>query len=107
MKFSLIRGHRSTLHQRLAASAAMVTCLALLPAVPALAQSAPQTETIEVTGSRIKNTDAASANPITVVSSEEINKTEAVTVEQFLRKLPDVDFTGGISQNDNNGGNGA
>jgi len=84
--------------------------LALLPvfaAVPALAQSAPQTETIEVTGSRIKNTDAASANPITVVTSEEINKTEAVTVEQFLRKLPDIDFTGGISQNDDNGGNGA
>jgi outer membrane receptor protein involved in Fe transport len=87
-----------------------VAVLALLPvfaAVPALAQSAPQTETIEVTGSRIKNTDAQSANPITVVSSEEINKTEAVTVEQFLRKLPDIDFTGGISQNDVNGGNGA
>ena len=85
-----------------------------MPAVSAFAQTAtqtaqvaPQTETIEVTGSRIKNSDAASANPITVVTSEEIAKTEAVTIEQFLRKLPDIDFTGGISQNDNNGGNGA
>ena len=75
--------------------------------VPQVAQTSPQTETIEVTGSRIKNTDAQSANPITVVTSEEINKTEATTVEQFLRKLPDVDFTGGLNQNDNNGGYGA
>ncbi|HEV2675974.1 MAG TPA: TonB-dependent receptor, partial [Aliidongia sp.] len=86
---------------------AAVLLLGLVPAASALAQTAPQTETIEVTGSRIKNTDAASANPITVVTSEQINKTEAVTVEQFLRKLPDIDFTGGISQNDNNGGYGA
>jgi outer membrane receptor protein involved in Fe transport len=84
--------------------------LALLPvfaAVPALAQSAPQTETIEVTGTRLKNTDAQSANPITVVSSEDIAKTEATTVEQVLRKLPSADFTGGVTANSNNGGDGA
>jgi len=104
---SIYRARRApALDYRLGVSVAAVL-LGLLPALPALAQNAPATETIEVTGTRIKNTDAASANPITVVSSEEINKTEAVTVEQFLRKLPDVDFTGGISQNDNNGGNGA
>jgi outer membrane receptor protein involved in Fe transport len=108
-----------TLKNRLSGTVAVLALMPVFAAVPALAQSAPQpattqvaqsapqTETIEVTGSRIKNSDAASANPITVVSSEEIAKTEAVTVEQFLRKLPDVDFTGGISQNDNNGGNGA
>jgi iron complex outermembrane recepter protein len=119
---------RSTLDHRLRSSAAIAVLFGLLPGMPAWAQSAPSTqpstqpsvgattqvaqaapqaETIEVTGTRIKNTDAASANPITVVSSEDIQKSEAVTVEQFLRKLPDVDFTGGTSQNDNNGGNGA
>jgi len=97
---------RWALDYRLRGSVAAVL-LGLLPAVSALAQTAPETETIEVTGSRIKNADAASANPITVVTSEDIAKTEAVTVEQFLRKLPDVDFTGGLSQNDNNGGYGA
>src|SRR5579859_208203 len=103
-----MRGSGSlTLKNRLSGTVAVLALMPVFAAVPALAQSAPQTETIEVTGTRIKNTDAASANPITVVSSEEINKTEAVTVEQFLRKLPDVDFTGGISQNDNNGGNGS
>lgn len=96
-----------TLKNRLSGTVAVLALLPVFAAVPALAQSAPQPETIEVTGSRIKNTDAASANPITVVSSEDIAKTDAVTVEQFLRKLPDVDFTGGISQNDNNGGYGA
>jgi hypothetical protein len=109
------RGKRaSTLDHRLRGSVAALVLLGLLPIVPAMAQdvpqvaqTSPQTETIEVTGSRIKNTDAQSANPITVVTSEEINKTEATTVEQFLRKLPDVDFTGGLNQNDNNGGYGA
>ena len=125
----VMRGSGSlTLKNRLSGTVAVLALLPVFAAVPALAQSAPQTaqaasqtgpvapqtaqaapqtETIEVTGSRIKNSDAASANPITVVSSEQINKTEATTVEQFLRKLPDIDFTGGISQNDDNGGNGA
>jgi iron complex outermembrane receptor protein len=84
--------------------------LLALGAAPALAQQSANTapgEVIEVTGSRIKNTDAQSANPITVVSAEDINKTETVTVEQYLRKLPDIDFTGGNSQNDVGGGDGA
>jgi iron complex outermembrane recepter protein len=109
------RGFRSlTLPLRLAGSVALVALMPVLAAGSAFAQTADQsaqaptqTETIQVTGTRIKNTDAQSANPITVVSSEDITKSEAVTIEQFLRKLPDIDFTGGISQNDNNGGNGA
>ena len=89
-----------------------------LGAVPALAQNAnpgtdqsaqaaPQTETIQVTGTRIRNTDAQAANPITVVSSEDIAKEKATTVEDILKKLPSVDFSGGLSANSNNGGAGA
>jgi len=70
------------------------------------AGAAPMEE-IVVTGSRIRTSDVTSAAPLTVVSSEQIAKTEAVTVEQFLRKLPDIDFSGGITSNDNNGGLGA
>ena len=109
------RGFRSlTLPLRLAGSVALVALMPVFAPGSAFAQTAdqsaqaaPPTETIQVTGSRIKNTDVQSANPITVVSSEDISKTEAVTIEQYLRKLPAIDFTGGISQNDNNGGNGA
>jgi len=59
-----------------------------------------------VTGTRIKNADAASANPITVVTSDDIAKTSATTAEDILKKLPSVDFAGGISSAQTNGGNG-
>ena len=95
----------------LQASVAALLALGVAPVASAqtaeqAAQAAPPVESIQVTGSRIKNTDVQSANPITVVTSEDVAKTEAVTIEQYLRKLPAVDFTGGISQNDNNGGFG-
>jgi iron complex outermembrane recepter protein len=92
--------------------ASMVALLAL-GAVPALAQTADQsaqaqqTETIQVTGTRIRNTDAQAANPVTVISSEDIAKEKAVTVEDILKKLPSIDFSGGLSANSNNGGAGA
>ncbi len=70
------------------------------------AQAAPQTETIVVTGTRIKSADAASANPITVVTSDDIAKTSATTVEEVLKKLPAVDFAGGVSSAKTNGGDG-
>ncbi len=97
---------------RLAGSVAIVALMPWLAVAPAMAQSAqtaqaaPQTETIEVTGTRIKNADAASANPITVVSSDDIAKTSATTVEEVLKKLPAVDFSGGVSSAATNGGNG-
>jgi len=103
-----MRGSGSlTLKNRLSGTVAMLALLPVFAAVPALAQSAPQTETIEVTGSRLKNTDAASANPITVVTSEDIARTAATSVEQVLMKLPSVDFTGGTTANSSNGGVGA
>lgn len=98
---------RPKLDYRLKGSVALVVLLGLLPAVSAFAQTAPQTETIEVTGSRLKNSDAASANPITVVSSEDISKMSATSVEQVLMKLPSVDFTAGFTANSSNGGVGA
>ncbi|GGF50157.1 TonB-dependent receptor [Aliidongia dinghuensis] len=103
-----------TLKSRLSGTVAVLALMPVFAAVPALAQSAPsqvaqaapQTETIEVTGTRLKNTDAQSANPITVVSSEDIQKQAATTVEQVLLKLPSVDFNGGLTANSSNGGLG-
>jgi len=86
----------------------------VLASVPAFAQTAdqsaqgsPPTETIQVTGTRIRNTDAQAANPITVISSEDIAKEKATTVEDILKKLPSLDFSLGINANSNNGGDGA
>ena len=71
------------------------------------AGAAPMEE-IVVTGSRIRTSDVTSSAPLTVVSAETIAKSDAITVEQFLRKLPDIDASGGsITSNDNNGGLGA
>jgi iron complex outermembrane recepter protein len=69
--------------------------------------SAVAPEEIVVTGSRIRTSDVTAADPLTVVTAEQISKTDAVTVEQFLRKIPSISFAGGISSNDNNGGLGA
>ena len=109
------RGFRSlTLPLRLAGSVALIALIPVLATVPAFAQTAdqsaqaaPQTETIQVTGTRIRNTDAQAANPITVVSSEDIAKEKATTVEDILKKLPSLDFSAGINSNANNGGDGA
>ena len=97
----------------LAGPQASVLALLALGAAPALAQTTDQnaqtsqTETIQVTGTRIRNTDAQAANPVTVVSSEDIAKEKSVTVEDVLKKLPSIDFSGGLSANSNNGGAGA
>ena len=63
-------------------------------------------ETMVVTGSRLATQDALSARPITVVTPEVFNRTQATNVEQVVRKLPSIDFTGGTSANTNNNGFG-
>ncbi len=69
--------------------------------------AAPEMEEIVVTGSHIASQNATSANPLTVVTAAQIQQSEAITLEQFLLKVPAVDFSNGISSNDNNGGLGA
>jgi len=99
---------------RLTTAVAVVALLPVLTATTTHAQTATAAapapeplETVEVTGSRIQNSDAASANPITVVGQQEIQQEEASTVEKLLMKVPSVDFTGGIAQGTANGGVGA
>lgn len=55
-----------------------------LTSVPAVAQ---QSQTIEVTGSRIKRVDAEGALPVTTFSRQEIDASGAVTVAEFIRTI--------------------
>ena len=62
---------------------------------------------IVVTGSHIKSDNITSDTPLTVVTSEDIAKSSAVTLEQVLSGVVATDFSGGISSQSNNGGVGA
>ena len=55
--------------------------------VPAWAQQAQKVEKIEVTGSNIKRIEGETALPVQIVTREEIEKTGAITTEQFLQTL--------------------
>ncbi len=79
----------------------------LLGTSPAFAQQAGtaaaeanRPQTITVTGSRIARIDAAAESPIVTVTSEQIQTSGVVTVEQFLNTLPQV--TPGLSSQSNN-----
>jgi outer membrane receptor protein involved in Fe transport/outer membrane protein OmpA-like peptidoglycan-associated protein len=71
---------------------------------PAAGAAAP--EEIVVTGSRIRTSDVTSANPLTVVTADQLQQTEAVNLQQYFQKLPSVDFSGAETENNNNGGGG-
>jgi outer membrane receptor protein involved in Fe transport len=81
-----------------------------LATTPALAQQTPPeqaaaTEAITVTGTRLATTNANSDNPIAVVTSEDIARSSATTIEDVLQKLPSIG-TNGIYATTNNGGEG-
>jgi iron complex outermembrane recepter protein len=71
------------------------------PESPAVAS-----EEVVVTGSRLKTTNATSENPVTVVTSADIARSSAQTIEDVLQKLPAIGSSGvyGVT---NNGGQGA
>jgi iron complex outermembrane receptor protein len=89
---------------RWTAAAIALTAFGAVP-VAAWAEDAPIPE-VTITGSAIKgNPDAASANPITIISAAEIARTGATTVESILTKLPSIGSQG-TTANLNNGGLG-
>ena len=64
------------------------------------------TESITVTGSRIKTTNATSENPVAIVTAAQIQHSSAQTVEDVLQRLPSIG-TSGLYGATNNGGQGA
>ncbi|MFG6414234.1 TonB-dependent receptor domain-containing protein [Roseateles sp. DC23W] len=88
--------------KRNARSAAVAALIGTLGATSAFAQEADtqKLERIEITGSRIKKSDATAESPIVTVTAEELRQSGIVTVEQFLNTLPQV--TAGLSSQSNN-----
>ncbi|MCC2954272.1 TonB-dependent receptor [Massilia sp. IC2-477] len=76
----------------------------------ALAQDAAQPlQRVEVTGSRIRQVDLETAQPVQVMTSEQIQKTGLITVGDVLNQLssagsPDFSKGGSLTSNRENGG---
>jgi len=89
------------------AIATVVWSVSLMPAAAqttaAAAQDA-QTQTVVVTGTRIKRPNLKSNSPVTTVDSGEIKAQGATTVESVLNNLPQV--TSDATQYDSNGSDG-
>ncbi len=62
-------------------------------------------EVVTVTGSRISGSTTQQASHVTVVTAKDIQRTGATTVDEVLRRLPNVSLQG-INKNNNNGGEG-
>ena len=79
----------------------------MLSALTAAAQSKPQTvEAIVIPGSNIKRIDAEGPLPIQVITREEIERSAAATVGDFVRALT-VNSGGSSSDSDVNNQSGA
>lgn len=73
----------------LAAGLATTACSLLLLSGPAFAQDADETELerVEVTGTRIRQTDLEGANPIQVVTREELDRSGLRSIGDFLQQM--------------------
>jgi iron complex outermembrane receptor protein len=94
---------------RLLASSVLCGALALGAVSAAHAQAADSSTVgeIVVTGTRIKGlTNQSSPSPISVATSASIALTKANSIEEVLQHLTGADFTGGLSNASNNGGQG-
>ncbi len=116
-----LSSRRLTLRATLSGSIAALALSPVLGAAPALAQvtgtplaataasapgAAPSAENIEVTGSRLRTSNATSEAPITVVTAKQIEQSSSQTIEDVLHKIPSIG-TDGVQNTTNNGGNGA
>jgi len=61
-----------------------------LALAPAIAQSVPTSERIEVTGSRISRTSQETPSPVLTVTAGEATKAGDTTVSKVLRDIPQV-----------------
>ncbi len=103
-----------TTRGRLLASSVLCGALALGAASAAHAQNtaaAPggvqSSAEIVVTGTRIRGVpNATSPSPISVATAAQIALTKADTIEEVLQHMTGADFTGGLTNSSNNGGQG-
>ncbi|CAH0990837.1 Vitamin B12 transporter BtuB [Sinobacterium norvegicum] len=89
---------------KLALSGAFLSTLTL-PVSIAHAQQPQATEEVIVTGSRISRDEFSSSSPMAVYSAEDLAKSSASSIDEFLMKTPE--FTGSsLGNSTNNGNNG-
>ena len=71
-----------------AVQAALLLALLPMAAVAQTTTDKPKTlGTIEVTGTRIKQTDAVTASPVAIISRAQIDKSGAASIGEFLQQL--------------------
>ena len=78
-----------------------------IPVQTGEAEAAPEStelDAIEVTGSRIKRTDYETAQPVAVVTREDIERTGLTNIGDILQRIPAAGSA--LNRNFNNGGNG-
>jgi len=83
----------------------LVVAGSMIAATPALGQNAAKLEIIEVTGSDIKRIDAEAPLPFTVISREEIDRSAAATIGDFVRNRS-VNTGGSGGNSEPNGASG-
>lgn len=71
---------------------ALAAALLVGGALPAAADT--PAETIVVTGSAIRSSDLTSEHPITVITGEQLLQSSAITLQQYLQKVPSIGFQG-------------
>lgn len=81
---------------------AAVLALGGASVLPVLAQDAAQR--VEVTGSRIRSLGAVSSSPLTSISAEELQSSQPVSVEAFVKDLPAALPGIGVGTNNGTGG---
>ena len=77
---------RTRIRRTIVVASAVFAATLLLPAAPRFA-FAQQVERVEITGSSIRRTEAETAVPVQVITREEVEKTGATNVEQFMQSL--------------------
>lgn len=85
---------------------ASATAAITAPAFAADEESAEDVERIEVTGSRIKRTDMEGANPVQVITRDDLVASGITNVGDILQEIPSV-AGAGTNTAINNGGSGA
>src|SRR6266446_6243920 len=78
---------RTNARRSVAASVSIAASAALLAALVTPASAQQPIERVEITGSALKRIDAETALPVQIISREEIEKTGAQNVEQFLQAV--------------------
>jgi len=102
----MFKNNKITSAIRLALIAGAATTAFSMPNAFAAEKEAKEVERISVTGSRIKRLDTEGANPVQIISRQDMVNTGINNIGDLLQEIPSV-AGAGTNQSINNGGSGA